>query len=229
MKLLFIRHAQSVGNLEGRMQGHAAYLLSPEGELQAQNLAQRLLAEAWWPTQVYCSPLARAEQTASILVNSFLKARSPEFWPAPNAMVIQYADELREFQNGIFQNLTWAEAQQKHPELCQILENSTDWVPIPGAESLAAGRDRARQFIQILLQHQNADAIWIVTHHWILQHLLAELLGCDRTWKFRANYTALFEFWIDRSRWQCGDQNRFNSELWQIRRFNDCSHLTKVD
>jgi 2,3-bisphosphoglycerate-dependent phosphoglycerate mutase len=231
MQLLFIRHAQSVGNLEQRMQGHSADELSPEGEQQARHLRQHLLSEGWMPTKIYSSPLQRAAQTTSILMEIVSHTVSAQGFiqpdPAMSANIpVEYAEELQEFQNGVFQGLTWAEAAKQYPELCQALESSPEWIPIPGAESLTAGRDRARRFIHRLLQHhQNEDAIWIVTHHWILQHLLAELLGCDRTWNFAAGYTALFEFWIDLSRWHRGDQNRYNSELWQIRRFNDCSHF----
>lgn len=114
----------------------------------------------------------------------------------------------------------------RYPDLCHALEASPDWIQIPGAETPQDARNRSHQFIQSLFQrHQNGDQIWIVTHSWILQHLVAELMGCDRSWRLRANNTALFEFWIDQSRWHCDDQNRFNTDLWQVRRFNDCRHL----
>ena len=139
---------------------------------------------------------------------------------------IEYAEELKEFQNGILQGLTWLEAQNRYPELCRKLESSADWIPIPEAETLQQARDRSHQFIHHLIErHRDGDHIWIVSHSWILQHLIAELLGCDRSWRLRAHNTALFEFWVDRSRWNLNNQNRFNTDLWQIRRFNDHRHL----
>ena len=48
MKLLFIRHAQSVGNQEKRMQGHGEFELSEGGRQQAEKLARRLLT-CWRP------------------------------------------------------------------------------------------------------------------------------------------------------------------------------------
>ncbi len=241
VKLLFIRHAQSTGNQEKRMQGHQEFALSDVGQQQAAQLAQRLLAEAWWPTHIYSSPLRRAAQTTQILVDYFQTAPLPAavsdlidagaIAPVdPEAshppLRIQFADELKEFQNGIFQGLTWAEAMRQYPDLCQKLEASPDWIPIPGAETLAEARQRSHQFIHHLLQtHTNGDRVWIVSHSWILQHLIAELLGCDRSWRLRATNTALFEFWLDRDRWDDTPANRFNTDLWQIRRFNDCQHL----
>lgn len=244
LKLLFIRHAQSVGNQQKRMQGNGEFDLSPEGRQQAENLAKRLLAEAWQPTCVYSSPLKRAVQTTDILLAPFLVAPLPAIvsdlvdaeLDAPidasmpprvvQEIPVRYANELREFQNGIFAGLTWAEAQQRYPDLCQTLEQTADWIQIPGAESLQEARSRARQFIQMLIdQHTDGEQIWIVSHSWILQHLIAELLGCERSWRIHVRNTALFEFWIDQSRWLRTDQSRLNTDLWQIRRFNDCQHL----
>lgn len=241
LKLLFIRHAQSTGNVEKRMQGHGEFELSTAGRQQAEKLARRLLEEAWLPTHVYSSPLKRASQTTQILVESFQTAPLPaavsdlidatvptsdELEPKQREIAIELSDELKEFQNGIFQGLTWAEAIAQYPELCQALESSPDWIPIPQAETLEEARSRARQFMQALLQrHRNGDRIWIVTHSWIMQHLIAELMECDRSWRLRATNTALFEFWIDRDRWDRSDQNRFNTDLWQVRRFNDSQHL----
>jgi broad specificity phosphatase PhoE len=242
MKLLFIRHAQSIGNQEKRMQGHGEYELSSHGIFQSEQLAKALLSESWYPSHVYSSPLKRAAQTTEILMNHLLAAPLPatvsDLIDASSSPVtlseqdakrieVHYADELKEFQNGIFQGLTWAEAREKYPELCNELEASPDWIQIPGAESLQDARDRSRQFIcRLFAQHSDSDRIWIMTHSWILQHLIAELMQSDRSWRLRATNTALFEFWVDRDRWFKNDQNRFNTDLWQIRRFNDSRHLT---
>lgn len=215
LQLLFVRHAQSIANQQGRMEGRGLSGLSEVGRSQVAKLSQRLHSLNWLPSQIYSSPLPRAAQTAELL--AFYDLTAPP---------IEFADDLQEFDNGMFQGLTWTEAQTQYPHLCQQLETSLDWIPIPAAESLQAGRDRAHRFIQRLLdRHENEQRILIVTHSWILQQLVSELLGCDRSWGFEVHHTALFEFWCDRSRWNLSDQNRLNTELWQIRRFNDASHL----
>ncbi|HIK56432.1 MAG TPA: histidine phosphatase family protein [Synechococcales cyanobacterium M55_K2018_004] len=244
LKLMFVRHAQSVGNQQKRMQGWGEFPLSDEGRGQAEKLAQRLLAEAWHPTHIYSSPLKRAAQTAEILLARFLAEPLPAAvsdlvdgeidapfdvltrWGDRSEIQVTYADELKEFQNGILTGLTWAEARSQYPELCERLEASPDWIQIPGAESLHDARSRAQRFIhQVIHQHSGGDCVLVVTHSWILQHLIAELLGSDRSWRIPARNTALFEFWIERSRWPKNDHNRFNTDLWQIRRFNDHQHL----
>ena len=242
LKLLFTRHAQSIGNLEKRMQGNGEFDLSPEGRLQAEKLAQRLVSESWHPTCIYSSPLKRTVQTSEILRSRFtaeplpaaisdliddeIATPTPLIGEGSSQILIHYADELREFQNGVFEGLTWREASERYPDLCKALESSPDWIQIPGAESLEEARARSRCFIQRLLdRHHNGEQVLIVSHSWILQHLIAELLGCDRSWRLHPRNTALFEFWIDRARWERVDQNRFNTDLWQIRRFNDYHHL----
>lgn len=223
LKLLFIRHAQSVGNVQQRMQGYGEFELSALGQQQADKLAQRLWTMWGYPNQIYTSPLKRAVQTLERIVALEPVARLSK--SNVNDYGVTYSNDLKEFQNGIFAGLTWAEARSQYPALCAELEASPEWIAVPGAESLQAARDRAQRFIQhVLTHHTSGETIWIITHSWILQHLVAALLGCDRTWQMAAHHTAIFEFWLERSRWHTTDHNRFNSELWQIRRFNDDQH-----
>jgi broad specificity phosphatase PhoE len=213
MKLLWLRHAESVGNQQGIQGGD--FELSEQGQYQAQQLAVYLSLEFWLPSHVYSSPQQRALQTTRILLQSL--TINP---------IICYAEELQEVHNGIFEGLTWEQVQQQYPELCQSLVTSAEWLPIPGGESLLQVRDRAQQFINQLLRiHQNSDRVWIITHGGVLLHLIAVLLGSERTWGMDIPTTALFEFECDLDRWDCTDQNRYNSTLWKILRFNQTPHL----
>jgi broad specificity phosphatase PhoE len=220
MHLLFIRHAESTGNQQRRMMGWQNDPLSTIGRQQAIALAQQLIAESYYPTTVYSSPIQRAKETAIALVNTWHTAE-----PTRPPLPIQYHTALQEFQNGVFRGLTWGEARQQYPNLCDRLESSPSWIPIPEAETLTQGRERANGFIEMVFtQHQAGDRLCIVTHHWILQQLVSVLMGCDRTWGFAAEYTARFEFRLNPAFWDATDQNRWNSDLWQIVRFGDRAH-----
>jgi 2,3-bisphosphoglycerate-dependent phosphoglycerate mutase len=145
-------------------------------------------------------------------------------WPATVLL-----DDLKENNQGIFTGLTWAEAKQRYPQLCHTLETSLDWHPIPQAETLVEGQQRAQQFVNHLLNHhQNGDRLWVVSHYWILQHIVAQILGSERAWGIPIHNTGVFEFWLDRDRWFNPD-HRLNTELWQIKRFNDYRHLVETD
>lgn len=229
LKILLIRHAQSQGNVEGRMEGWQSTGLTPQGQQQAQQLGGWLGQHQWHPTHIYCSPLLRATETLAAMSQGFEAAYRSGAFRRPDAVTDplpqpQCWDDLKENNQGIFNGLTWPEAQARYPDLCDRLESSLDWVPIPGAETLAAGRDRARRVVDQLLHHRNGDRLWVISHQWILQQIVAELLGCERVWGISIGHTARFEVWLDRDRWANADQ-RLNSELWQIKAFNDSSHL----
>lgn len=218
MHVLMIRHAESLGNREYRIQGRIDYALSAQGIEQAHALGQFLSKHSWQPTHIYASTLQRAVHTTDIL---------RDYWATRNATVkATLSPSLQEIKNGILEGLTWAEVQEKYPDLSAALMSSSAWIPIPGAESLKAARDRAQQFIQtITLQHSNEDKLWVVTHGGFLQYLVMAILGSDRTWGLSIPPTALFEFELDLDRWNTSDQNRYNALLWRICRFNDASHL----
>jgi broad specificity phosphatase PhoE len=259
MRILFIRHGESTGNVAGRIAGHSDDGLSLQGWLQSTQLSRWLQDQPWQPDHVYVSPLRRALETLQALAEPW------DCWPAdgshrppaplppcppvqttirvdrpaephtaqlpsnpaqaPTPAVTITAD-LAEFQAGIFTGLTWAEAEVRYPQLCASLMATSDWLPIPEAETPQIGRDRAQRFIQHLLhQHLQTEAIWVISHQWILQHLIASLLGCDRTWQIPIPNTSLFEFELDRDRWHQSGMAPWNSDLWKIKRFGDCPHL----
>lgn len=246
LKLLLVRHAQSVGNTEGRMEGCSSTDLTPLGMQQSLHLGQHLAATHWWPTHIYCSPLTRATATLAGVMQGLKPSALvspnplPEFGhlaaiaadppsvnlPSGQAIPLELRDDLKEYDAGILTGLTWAEASKQHPDLCHQLETSLDWQPIPQAETLEQGHTRAEGAINHLLcQHANGDRVLVISHHWLLQHMIARLLGSDRVWGLPISNTACFEFWLDSDRWLNSGVNRLNTELWQIKRFNDVTHL----
>lgn len=232
--------------------------LSGVGAAESQQLGRFLAISGDRPSAICSSPQRRAVQTAEIMLDSFLshhlghrsqlrsQSQPENSWQAHQELQasdvfskfsgegdipIQLFDELKELNGGIFEGLTWSQAQVQHPALCQQLEHTLDWLPVPGSESPASGFRRAHEFWDTLFNSHVSETtpsgctLWIVTHSGILQHLIATLLGCDRTWGLSIPNTACFEFWLDGDRWHQHSQNRHNTALWQIRRFNDTSHL----
>lgn len=243
LKILFIRHGESIGNRDQRMAGETDDGLTPQGRGQCQRLAQYLYRLNWQPSYIYTSPLHRSLESLSYLLQPWAWSLPETLLSNPgmtegyltvnqtiylhNTVPLVVSGQLAEFQAGILSDLTWAEAQRRYPQLCQTLETSREWVAIPNAETPLDGRQRARQFIQrLIVDHTDHASIWIMTHHWILEHLIAALMGCDRTWQIAIPNTALFEFWLDRDRWmQPGLMDSGINVFWQIKRFGDCPHL----
>lgn len=204
------------------MEGQSSTELSPLGKNQALQLSRSLVFAAvptQLPTHIYTSPLRRAAQTAAAITEA-LHLKN-------HAFLSQHVDNLKEIDQGIFQGMTWPQAQAAYPDICKQLLRSLAWQPVPGAESPADARERASGWVSHILQmHKPGDTIWAVSHEGILQHIIAALLGCDRTWRTAIGHTAIFEFWLAECQWQQLSHNRFNPEYWQIRRFNDTSHLS---
>lgn len=225
LKLLLVRHAQSDGNVQKIMEGQSSTALSAKGQKQAQQLSHALLSSSDLPTHLYSSPLLRAKQTAGAIASTLTQTHHP--------FTYKETDALKELHSGIFQGLTWPQAQAKYPELCTQLMTTLTWQPVPDAESPSVARNRAKSwFKHILISHVGGDVLWVVSHEGFLQHLISVVMGCDRTWQIRIAHTAIFEFWLSApppdeafNRDKSLQANRFNSELWRLRRFNDCSHL----
>lgn len=213
MRLLFVRHAESEGNSERRLQGHADFRLSERGRRQAAVLRDRLGREGFAPTHAYTSPLLRSAETAQIVAADW----EPEVVPW---------DDLKETGIGIFSGLTWAEIESAHPETARRFLSGSGWDVVEGAESYGQRRDRGRRVIDAVIErHGDQDVVVLFTHGGILQHMVAALLGTERVWGTSVENTALFEFVFDRDRWPQEGALRLNPQEWRIVRFNDASHL----
>ncbi|HIK45999.1 MAG TPA: histidine phosphatase family protein, partial [Leptolyngbyaceae cyanobacterium M65_K2018_010] len=79
LKLLLVRHGESQGNLENRMEGCSSTPLTATGERQAFRLGQWLAHRNWPPTHIYCSPLLRATATLAAMGAGF--HQTAESWP----------------------------------------------------------------------------------------------------------------------------------------------------
>ena len=213
MRLLLVRHAESEGNFERRLQGHADFRLSEKGRRQAEALRDRLGREGFAPTHTYTSPLLRSAETARIVAASW----EPEIVPW---------DDLKETGIGIFSGLTWAEIESAHPEIARRFLTGSDWDVVEGAEGLGQRRARGRRVIEAVIErHDDRDVVVLFTHGGILQHMVAALLDTERVWGASVENTALFEFVFDRARRAQADWGRHNPRMWRIARFNDASHL----
>jgi|SRR5689334_11939465 len=67
LSLTLLRHAESTGNAENRLQGQSDYPLSEKGRAQARALAERWQVEGRRFDAVIASPLMRASETAQII------------------------------------------------------------------------------------------------------------------------------------------------------------------
>ena len=169
MELLFLRHAESLGNLKSIMQGRKDYALSERGHQQAQIVADFLKTQLFaerLPTHIYCSPLKRTMETAAPF-----RAHFPD-------LPFECHDDLVEVDSGIFSGLTWAQAGAQYPEIQKRFKAVRDWGAVPEGESKVALWQRAQNLISELSQrHNEDDYILMITHGGFIRASLSVLMG----------------------------------------------------
>jgi probable phosphoglycerate mutase len=177
VRLLLIRHAESEGNAQGRLQGRKEYPLTARGVVQAAALAQRLAVEPI--AAVYASPIRRALDTA-LAVGTQLGS---EVIAEPRLQEYDFGDVLS--------GLTWQEIREQQPEiLSALISGDSEFPRYPGEEGRLAFRERVCAAVaDIASRHSGDDAVVVVTHAGPIVVYLMEALG--------RNYSRPIPFSID--------------------------------
>jgi broad specificity phosphatase PhoE len=167
MKLLLIRHGESVGNTEGRVQGQLDSPLSDRGRDQSRALARRLVCEQWPVTAIYASDLRRAAETAEILA---AELRAP----------LGLDERLREYDIGVLTGLVWREIEFLYPEIWHGMQTSPIWTAIPEEEGPDAFDARlVAALADIRSRYAGDEVVAVVAHGGSLGVMVAHLLGID--------------------------------------------------
>jgi broad specificity phosphatase PhoE len=166
-ELLLVRHGQSTANAKGTWQGQMDFPLSDAGRKQAGMAGLALSREIF--DGLYSSPLSRAFETASII-----RARTGfrgEVVPV---------EGLSERSGGILEGYTWAEQEQRNPELAKkflSIPEEDRWALV-GAETDEDVIARFGEAIaSIAARHPEGSRIVIVSHGGVMRAYLRELFG----------------------------------------------------
>jgi probable phosphoglycerate mutase len=156
--LLTLRHGVTELNRDKRVSGQTLDVpLLPEGHRQGEEARQRFVGTPL--DVVISSPLARAIQTAEI-VTGFPR----------EAMEIDPLATERSF--GRMEGLTRAEVESRFPEVRYLQIGHVGYsLNPPDGEPFPALHDRARRFLQRLLERHRGRRILISSHQTFLQQL----------------------------------------------------------
>ena len=162
MELLLIRHAESVGNTEGRFQGQVDYPLSERGREQAAALARRMFVAP--PDAVYASPLSRAWDTALEVAEASGKAAVA--LPA-----------VMEYDFGAISGLTWQEILERYPEPAAVQRHGGGAFPLwPGEEGREVFQQRVTRSLYDLEARHAGQTVVVVSHAGPIQAFLIDVL-----------------------------------------------------
>lgn len=163
--IFLTRHAESEANKTDIIQGRNNTPLSSLGHTQAE------AAGKWFSRRevdtLFCSPLQRTIQTASI-IRSHTSAEEPFI-----------SDHLIELDTGIISGSRFSDLEKNDPELWTSFQLKS-WDGIPQAEGSAELSQRAYAFWKFFVdfvQERNCKTVVCVSHAGIMQWLLRTAMG----------------------------------------------------
>lgn len=121
MRLILVRHGETLWNAIHRFQGFSDIELSPKGITQARLLAISLRGESL--TAIYTSPLKRARQTAEIIA---------QYHDCP--LIVD--EGLKEINQGQLEGLTGEDLRRDFPDFLRRWIQDPGNIHLPHGESL---------------------------------------------------------------------------------------------
>ncbi len=163
-RLLLVRHGATQLTAEDRFSGTVGVELSDEGREQVRRLAARLHDDKI--AAVYCSPLSRTVDTATILSR-------------PHGLTPIRRDGLREISHGRWEGLSRREVEERFPGEYEAWDADPFTFAPEGGESGVAVLARALPVIrEIVLAHEGQQVL-VVSHKATLRLVICSLLGFD--------------------------------------------------
>jgi len=163
-RVFLVRHGATVLSAEDRFAGSTDVELSDEGRGQARALARRMAHETL--AAVYCSPMRRTIETATLAV-------------APHGIVPEPMDGLREIGHGRWEGMTRAEVEAGHaPEYAAWEADPFTFAP-EGGESGLEVLARALPVVREIVVRHEGEAVLVVSHKATIRLLISSLLGFD--------------------------------------------------
>ncbi len=205
-KLLFVRHAQSAKNVEGRFGGHSRTSLSDLGREQAEITANALANEN--VSTIYSSDLPRAVETAKPL-SKLLKIQ------------VTKTNAFRERNVGVLEGLTFPEAKKAFPKDYYALVNRSVNHQIKDGESYRQLLRRSTGALNEILRTHKGKQIVIFSHTGTICFLSLYLMGA-------INSKTTTTPWLLTS--NCGI-NRFEirrRDNVRVEALNDTRHLIEI-
>ena len=200
--IVFLRHAESVGNAEGYFQGQDDFPLTERGRAQVQALVARWQAEGRGFDYIIASPLTRTRETAEAVA-------------ALLGMTVEFDAIWMERHNGVVTGLKHEEGNKRFPQP-SFRNPYTDFAE--SGEGDWALYLRAGQALQQLLT-RDAGRYLIVSHGGLLNQMMKAIVGVaphanyqGAQFRFGNTAFATVTYFADAHRWYIeglNDQNHW--------------------
>ncbi len=161
MRLILVRHGETLWNETHKFQGFSDIELSSKGKSQAQSLAESLKDETL--EAIYTSPLIRAQQTAEQIAR---------YHKCP----VILDEGLKELNQGQLEGLTVEELRQGYPEFLRRWIQEPESANLPEGESLGELQRRAWAAIERILRKHPEGTVVVVGHSFVNLTILCRVL-----------------------------------------------------
>ena len=195
MKLYFIRHAdKGTGDCYNDHLKHQDFPITEQGKNRADNLASYF--ESREISTVYASEYLRAQQTAIALATK-------------KGLEIVIDNRLNEIDNGVIEEMSDAEIQEKYPSFWDDFFDYSKDVRFPEGETGEEVKARQLSLLNELIARGKNAAL--VSHEGYIRLLICNLLNLPvyERYKFTIGYCGIIEIEF------CGDLGK-----WKIVRIN---------
>jgi len=162
VRIIFVRHGETVFNIESRYQGHTDAELSELGRRQAAGVAERLKDEKI--DAVYSSDLSRASETAQEVAKF-------------HNLQVQTDERLRECAFGEWEGLNVREIAELYPELYENYLRDSVTYRAPSGERLESLQARVVCAINDIAERHPEDTVVAVVHGGPIRAFLCHALG----------------------------------------------------
>ena len=164
MKILLIRHGETIANKTQLVLGTSDVPLTDLGRRQAETTAQKISSMKPIPTLLFSSPYFRAKETAGYI--SEVTGLNPI-----------YLDGLKEMDSGEMEGIKASEMNNKYPEYMANWRRDHSTARPPGGETLGEVHTRAWKSILEIFNEYNETLIAVVAHLFPIQGILCNVLG----------------------------------------------------
>lgn len=164
MKILLIRHGETIANQKQLVLGTSDVALTDLGRRQAERAEQKIYSMRSHPTLLFSSPYFRAKETAGYI--SKLIDLNPI-----------YVDGLKEMNSGEMEGIKASEMNNKYPEYMARWRRDHSTARPPGGETLDEVHKRAWKSVLKIFNDYDENLIAVVAHLFPIQGILCNVLG----------------------------------------------------
>ena len=181
MRLIVVRHGETLFNVQGRFTGQMDVPLSARGEQQAEALGRRLSAVKL--DAIVASDLQRARATARAIARHHHDPR------------IEEDADLREIAFGSWEGSTYAEVFAREEALVLRWQADPTVFPPPGGETVTQLHQRVVRALERWRERYPDETVLWAVHGGVIEVLLCHLLNVElqRRWEFRHHNASITE------------------------------------